>query len=79
MDGVSFGADGFRCKTVTPNGNRETKFATWMSRVDTYLEETIGVTTSDLPDMDYWTMFDHGISARDTAGWVSVDAKRLGY
>lgn len=52
--------------------HREDKFARFMARVDSYLEEQLGVTTSDLPDMDYWSMFDSGITARDTAAWVFV-------
>ena len=55
--------------------NREAKFSNWMTRVDTYLEETLGVTTSELPDIDYWSMFDSQISARETATWVFVKSR----
>ena len=54
--------------------NRELKFCNYMSRVDTYLEEMVGVTSSDLPDCDYWDMFDCGITARDAASWAIVKA-----
>ena len=53
---------------------REDKFARFMSRVDTYLEELVGVTSIDLPDCDYWDMFDQGITARDAASWAIVKA-----
>lgn len=57
--------------------NREDKFSRYMARVDSYLEEQLGVTSADLPDIDYWSMFDSGITARDTASWAYVKVRNL--
>lgn len=54
--------------------NREIKFCNYMRRVDTYLEEMVGVTSIDLPDCDYWDMFDCGITAKGAAEWALVKA-----
>lgn len=55
--------------------SREVRFANWMSRVDMYLEEMTGVTSLDLPDMDYFDMFDWGVLPKTAANIVVVESK----
>lgn len=56
---------------------RERKFAEWMFRVDSYLEERIGVNSLDLPDLDYWDMFDWGVTAQSAADSAIIMARTL--
>lgn len=45
-------------------------FDTWFSRVDRAVMNTVGMGAEDLPDVDYWSMWEAGYSpgaaAKDT-------------
>ena len=38
----------------------EARFNRWMIRVDDYLLEHVGCAALDLPDIDYWSLWDAG-------------------
>lgn len=38
-------------------------FAKWMRKVDSLLVNEIGLESIDLPDIDWWEMFDQGFTA----------------
>lgn len=42
-------------------------FEMWMNEVDALLEETCGLSSSDLPDVAYYDMYDDGLSPRSAA------------
>jgi len=42
-------------------------FARWMECLDLYMEEIFGVTHRDIPDWDYWTAYDDGLTFREAA------------
>ena len=56
-----------------PEELKEDRFARWMTRLDSYLEELTGSTSADLPEIDFYNLFDHGIPVR----LVANDCQRM--
>lgn len=42
-------------------------FDQWMEQVDEELIELVGLSSSEMPDIDYYTRFEEGISPHETA------------
>lgn len=52
------------------------EFTKWQKKVDTFVFKIIGLNLTDLPDEDYRTAFDNGISAQRFAKRVIRNAVR---
>lgn len=55
---------------------QEITFETWMKKVNRVVVQTCGLGVEDIPDYDYWSNWDAGVSpeetakeALDNAGW----------
>jgi hypothetical protein len=44
-----------------------TSFETWMEKVDEALEQIVGLSSLDLPDIDYYSLYESGVSPRRAA------------
>ena len=53
------------------------KFEQWMKKVDTYFIKKVGVSTEDLPDADYRTMYEEGLPPSDVHQLVLADIDML--
>lgn len=48
-------------------GDRAAEFVAWRTEMDKYVEQLLGLSTDDLPDWDFATAFESGMSAKDAA------------
>jgi len=50
-------------------------FVAWMNSVDSWLWRNWQVSSADLPDIDYWNLWDDGISP-SSAGKIAIENAR---
>lgn len=50
-------------------------FDTWKARVNVLVESKLGLSTDDLPDMDYYSEFEAGTSPAEMADMVLSQAQ----
>lgn len=48
-------------------GGQNAEFLAWLRRVDAQIGELVGLRLLDLPDMDYFGMFDSEVSSSEAA------------
>lgn len=53
----------------------ETGFKKWKQKVDTITQVKCGMTCDDLPDVDYWSMYESGVNPTAAANRVIKYAK----
>lgn len=51
----------------TATMDNDMTFEHWMSKVDFYIDEMIGMSSYDLPDIDYYSLYDSGCTPRRAA------------
>lgn len=52
----------------------KTKFEAWMERVDAAIESWYGLSSDDLPDVEYYDMFEDGWTPGDAAQYALDNA-----
>lgn len=51
------------------------KFMSWMEAVDKYLFEEMGVTHQSFPDIDYWALYQQGLTPRQAGDAALKNAR----